>query len=161
MRKSSSKDKAMWKCKSSEKNLGIEFISKYRDYLDFKLVCQYSFMTISDIVEYKLEDYIDWTTYVLYQKHDPEYIWNNSQLVDWGKVSRSSALSDYVMDQHGTFLDWNLVTARHKFNEEVLIRFKDHIDWEQACISQKLSSIFSLEFIYMKFLSTKNLVKNI
>ena len=142
MRKSSSKDKAIWKCKSSEKNLGIEFISKYKDYLDFKLVCQYSFMTISDILEYKLEDYIDWTTYVLYQKHDPEYIWNNPRLVDWSKVSRSPVLSDYVMDQHGTFLDWNLVTARHKFDEEILIRFKDHIDWEQACISQKLSSYF-------------------
>ncbi len=140
------KEKAKWKAISSDK-LDIEFIAKNKEYLDFKLVCKNSLITVYDINKYKLKDYIDWTNFVLYQTVEPEFIWNNCRKVDWTKVSAAPELNAFMMDNYGGYLNWSIVTGKHKFSEEILLQFKDKIDWKQACISQKLS----MEFIDNNF----------
>lgn len=143
------KDRAMWKCKSSEKNLNKDFVLKYKEYLDMKMVSRYSHFSTEDFKSIELVKAIDWNIHILYQDPDPEVVWNNSRLVDWRRLSYSPLVTEYIMDQYGSFLDWNLITARHRFSEETLLKFAKNIDWEQACISQNLSCEF-IDKYYIK-----------
>ena len=142
-----------------EPNLHEELLIKYKDIIDWYMVCIYQNLT-EDFME-TYSDYIDWEIISMHRILTDEFIKKHHEELNWTFLSNTTHLSENIVNLFHQKIDWEFLDISRYSNEfidEYKLKinwlntffedttkyeiFKDYVNWERISYHNKLTEDF-------------------
>lgn len=78
----------------------------------------------------KYKDVIDWHMLSIYQTFTPQFLIDFSVYIDWDAASRHQTFTIDSLQKHRFLINWDLLSARVDLNENILDIFPHLIKWQ-------------------------------
>jgi len=111
---------------SNEGNLHEDLLHKYKENLDWYIVCIYHKLSEKFILNHR--EYINWRPVVMHQqitKPILDLYWND---LDWGTVSSSRFMTEELIEKYNEKIDWNYIKLDNP-SDDFLNKYCDKINW--------------------------------
>ena len=132
--------------------LSEDFIIKYMNFLDIKLISHYQKLSEDFIRKYS--DLVDWRNISYFQKLSENFIEEFKDRVDWREISSRQTLSeDFIrkfQDKIQQSRSWSEITQYQNLSEEFMDEFQNKLDWEKLSDyheNRKYGQKLSIEFL--------------
>lgn len=117
----------------NENELQTEFISMYRDVIDWHMLSIYQTFTTEFFNEFSL--YINWESASRHQKLTIESLQTYKSLINWDLISvRDDYLTEEILDVFSNEITWEYVKLLD-FSDHFLATHKDVINWTNVSFS--------------------------
>jgi hypothetical protein len=136
-----------WVRLSSDPNLSLKFIDKYKnDVYWYNILSQYTYdrRLTNQQYEWWINKYkrkIEWK-YVSYKKLSPEFISNHKRYVDWDGLSTTPELNENFIEKYIKKINWSQISQYQILSEKFIEKHHDKVNWYKISSYQKLSEEF-------------------
>jgi len=96
----------------SKQSIPIDFVSEYKDYLNFRYVCIYTALTEDELVLFL--EYLDWISVSSFQTLSESFIETYQDRVYWFAISKHQKLSNQFIQRYQNNLNMTMVTKYQK-----------------------------------------------
>ena len=118
----------------------LDTIDKYKDIIDWKLVCESCRLT-EEFIDSHL-DYISpyWDTITKIQDHlSEEFLKNHENDINWAIASDTQTLSKELINDHYMELDWIAVCKNQSLDEDIIDKYPSRMNWHNLLTNIKFT----------------------
>jgi len=139
----------------SKNYLSEDFIIKYDDKLNWKLLSRYQDFTVEFLKEYI--DRIDWEEISVHQKLNEDFIIDNKSNLNWQSISSIQKITPRIVELCLEKINentqyWENILTNNKFKEDLLLNIFERTDWnEDILISAVKYQILGQDVIEILF----------
>ena len=121
-------------------NPKLSTVDKFKDIIDWKLVCENCKLT---------EEFIDghlnyiapyWDSITKFQEHlSEEFLKEHEKDINWAIASETQTLSKELIDDHYTELDWRAVCKNQSLDEDIIDKYPSRLNWHNLLSNIKFT----------------------